>query len=174
MADATFELEVVTEEPGWLRELPNVVDLCRSAAEAAFAAAGGHRLVSGGGAEACLLLSDDARIKGLNNTFRGRDEPTNVLSFPSAEPDVLAAIGADGVPATLGDIIIALETTSAEAALDAKSLGDHLRHLVVHGTLHLLGFDHATAPEAAEMEALERRALATLDIADPYTSPGEH
>jgi probable rRNA maturation factor len=174
MADATFDLEVVTEEPGWLTELPEVVDLCRAAAKAAFAAAGGHRLVSGGSAEACLLLSHNARIKALNNAFRGRDEPTNVLSFPSAEPDVLAAIGADGFPTTLGDIIIALETTTAEAALEAKSLGDHLRHLVVHGTLHLLGYDHATMPEAAEMEALEIRALATLDIADPYASSGEH
>jgi probable rRNA maturation factor len=174
MADATFDLEVVTEEPGWLTQLPDVVDLCRTAATAAFAAAGGHRLVSGGSAEACLLLSHDSRIRALNNAFRGRDEPTNVLSFPSAEPDVLSAIGADGLPPALGDIIIALETTSAEAALEAKPLADHLRHLVVHGTLHLLGYDHATMPEAAEMEALETRALATLDIPDPYASSGEH
>jgi probable rRNA maturation factor len=174
MVDATFDLEVVTEEPGWLTQLPEVVDLCRTAAKAAFAAAGGHRLVSGGSAEACLLLSHDARIQALNKAFRGRDEPTNVLAFPSAEPDVLAAAGADGLPPTLGDIIIGLETTSAEAALEAKSLADHLRHLVVHGTLHLLGYDHATMAEAAEMEALEVRALATLNIADPYLSSGEH
>src|SRR5512134_4005690 len=171
MADATFELEVVLEEPGWLTQLPGVVDLCRTAAKAAFVAAGGgHRVVSGGSAEACLLLSHDAHMRALNNAFRGRDEATNVLSFPSAEPDVLAAVGADGLPPALGDIIIALETTSAEAALEAKSLADHLRHLVVHGTLHLLGYDHATIPDAAEMEALEVRALATLEVADPYAS----
>ncbi len=112
-------------------------------------------------------------MKQLNKAFRGRDEPTNVLSFPSVEKDVLAAIGADTFPSALGDIVIALETTTAEAELEAKSLADHLRHLVVHGTLHLLGYDHATADEANEMEALEIRALATLGITDPYASLGE-
>ena len=95
------------------------------------------------------------------------------MSFPSVEPDVLAAVGADGLPSALGDIVIALETTSAEAALESKSLADHLRHLVVHGTLHLLGYDHATAGEAAEMEALEVRVLAILGIADPYSAYDE-
>jgi probable rRNA maturation factor len=173
MADATLDLAVLTETPGWLAKLPDAVDLCRSAASAAFAAADRRWFVSGGSVEACLLLSDNERIRALNNTFRGRDEPTNVLSFPSVEPDVLAAVGADGSPSALGDIVIALETASAEAALESKPLADHLRHLVVHGTLHLLGYDHATAGEAAEMEALEVRVLATLGIADPYSAYDE-
>lgn len=173
MADATLDLAVLTETPGWLAKLPDAVDLCRSAASAAFAIADRRWFVSGGSVEACLLLSDNERIRALNNAFRGRDEPTNVLSFPSVEPDVLAAVGADGSPSALGDIVIALETTSAEAALESKSLADHLRHLVVHGTLHLLGYDHATAGEATEMEALEVRVLATLGIADPYSAYDE-
>lgn len=173
MADATLDLAVLTETPGWLAKLPDAVDLCRSAASAAFAAADRRWFVSGGSVEACLLLSDNERIRALNNAFRGRDEPTNVLSFPSVEPDVLAAVGADGSPSALGDIVIALETASAEAALESKPLADHLRHLVVHGTLHLLGYDHATAGEATEMEALEVRVLATLGIADPYSAYDE-
>ena len=173
MADSTLDLTVLTETPGWLARLPDVVDLCRSAASAAFAAADRRWFIPGGSVEACLLLSDDSRIRALNKTFRGRDEPTNVLSFPSVEPDVLAAVGADGLPSALGDIVIALETTSAEAARESKSLADHLRHLVVHGTLHLLGYDHATSGEASEMEAIEVRVLASLGIADPYPAFGE-
>jgi probable rRNA maturation factor len=173
-ADATLDLEVLTEAPNWLAKLPNVVELCRTAACAAFSAAGRHRLASVKTVEACLLLSDDSRVRALNNAFRGRDEPTNVLSFPSVEPDVLAATGADGLPATLGDIVIAFETTAAEAALEAKPLSDHLTHLVVHGMLHLLGYDHTTDGEASEMEALEVQVLATLGIAGPYSSMDEH
>lgn len=173
MADSTLDLIVLTETPGWLARLPDVVDLCRSAASAAFAAADRRWFIPGGSVEACLLLSDDSRIRALNRTFRGRDEPTDVLSFPSVEPDVLAAVGADALPSALGDIVIALETTSAEAAQESKSLADHLRHLVVHGTLHLLGYDHAALGEASEMEAIEVRVLASFGIADPYSAFGE-
>jgi probable rRNA maturation factor len=169
---AILDLEVIAEAPAWAEALPEVVELCRSAAGAAFAAARGHRHFPGGAAEACLLLSIDARVRALNKTFRGRDEPTDVLSFSSVEVDVLAAAGADGPPSGLGDIVIAFETAAGDAARQEKSLSDHLSHLVVHGVLHLLGYDHATDAEALEMEALEVRALATLGIADPYSSAG--
>src|SRR6266511_4828405 len=171
MADAaSLDLEVIAETPAWAERLPDFVELCRAAAATAFAAAPGHRLFHGGAAEAGLLLSDDARVRALNKTFRGRDEPTNVLSFSNVEVDVLAAAGADGRPFGLGDIVVAFETTAGEAAQEGKFLSDHLSHLVVHGMLHLLGYDHSTDGEALEMEALEVRALAALGIADPYSS----
>ncbi|MGE5600181.1 MAG: rRNA maturation RNase YbeY [Pseudomonadota bacterium] len=170
---AILDLEVIAETPAWAKRLPEFAELCRGAAGAAFAAASGHRQVPGGAAEATLLLADDARIRALNKTFRGRDEPTNVLSFPNVEVDVLAAAGADGPPCALGDIVIAFETTVGEAAREGTSLSHHLSHLVVHGILHLLGYDHSTDDEALVMEALEVRALAALGIADPYSSVSE-
>lgn len=106
--------------------------------------------------EMAVMLADDALLHRLNREYRGRDQPTNVLSFAAGEPMLL------------GDVAIAYETTAAEAAAAAKPLADHLSHLVVHGTLHLLGFDHETTEDAAEMEPLEVRALAALGIADPY------
>lgn len=168
MTDTILDLEVIAETPAWATSLPGFVELCRAAAGAAFAAASGDRRVPGGAAEATLLLSDDARIRALNKSFRGRDEPTDVLSFPNVEVDVLAAAGADGPPRALGDIIIAFETTAGEAAREGTSLSAHLSHLVAHGMLHLLGYDHTTDGEALEMEAVEVRALAALGIADPY------
>jgi probable rRNA maturation factor len=170
---AILDLEVIAETAAWSDRLPEVVRLCRAAADSAFAAAREHRRFPGGAVEASLLLSDDARVRGLNKTFRGRDEPTNVLSFSNVEIDVLAAAGADGPPSTLGDIVVAFETTAGEAAREGKSLSAHLSHLVVHGMLHLLGYDHATDGEAREMEPLEVRALAMLGIADPYSAVGE-
>jgi probable rRNA maturation factor len=109
-----------------------------------------------GDTEMAVMLADDALLHRLNRDYRGRDKPTNVLSFAGDEPMLL------------GDIAIAYETTAAEAEAAGKPLSDHLSHLAVHGTLHLLGFDHETAEDAAEMEPLEVQALAALGIADPY------
>jgi len=109
-----------------------------------------------GDCEMAVALADDALLRRLNHDYRGLDKPTNVLSFPA------------GDALLLGDVAIAYETTAAEAAAAGKSLDDHLSHLVVHGTLHLLGYDHETEEDAAEMEPLEVRALAALGIADPY------
>jgi probable rRNA maturation factor len=103
-----------------------------------------------------ILLTDDAEMRTLNRTWRDKDAPTDVLSFPSGEN------------ANLGDIAIAFETTRREAQEGGLSLADHVSHLVVHGVLHLLGFDHPDYTQAEQMEDLERRALATLGIADPY------
>lgn len=169
---ATLDLDVVTETEAWTTRLPGVIDICRQAARAAFAVASEHHQLPAF-AEACLLLADDERIRALNKTFRGRDEPTNVLAFPSVGADVLAAAGADAPPSLLGDIAVAFETAAAEAAAAGKPLASHLRHLVVHAVLHLLGYDHGTDADAAEMEALESRVLATLGIADPYATVDE-
>lgn len=116
-----------------------------------------------GEAELAIMLTDDAGIRTLNNNWRSIDKPTNVLSFPAAQPP-----GATPQPLMLGDIAIAYETTRTEAEAEGKSFQDHLSHLAIHGFLHLLGYDHLDDDEAEEMEGLERDILATLGIADPY------
>jgi probable rRNA maturation factor len=112
------------------------------------------------------VLGDDVMVRDLNRQFRDRDEATNVLSFATLDDD--SAPTPDDGPVLLGDVIVAYETTAAEAAADGKTIAAHLSHLVVHGVLHLLGQDHIEDGEAEEMEALERRILAELGIPDPY------
>ena len=116
-------------------------------------------------AELSLVLTDDARIRVLNRDWRGQDKPTNVLSFPAADADD------DDPGPLLGDVIVAWETCSREAAEEGKTLDDHVTHLLVHGLLHLFGWDHEEEAEADEMEALETEILAGLGIADPYAEP---
>lgn len=125
----------------------------------------------------CVMGCDDARIAVLNGSFRGKAKPTNVLSWPSwdltAEREGGAPeppeIGTDAAPESLGDMALAWETCLREAALAGKPLADHVTHLIVHGTLHLLGYDHIREGDAAVMEALEVRILATLGLSDPYS-----
>jgi len=105
-----------------------------------------------------ISLSDDETVADLNQRFRGKTGPTNVLSFPAA----------DSARPFLGDIILAFGVCSSEAVEQSKTLGDHLQHLVVHGVLHLKGFDHIEDAEAEAMEALERTLLAKLGLKDPY------
>ena len=154
------------EAPAWRRRLPGVARLVRRAARAALDAAsgaasdaasdpGGSRDGAGG---LCLVLADDALQRRLNREFRGADKPTNVLSF-------------EGAPATLGDVVLALETIAAEAEAQGKTLDDHVAHLVVHGVLHLMGYDHQRRDQARRMETLEIEILAGLGIADPYALP---
>ena len=106
-----------------------------------------------------LVLTDDGEMRNLNRIWRGKDAPTNVLSFPAPQ------VGAQGF---LGDVVLAHETTRREAREQGIALQNHVSHLVVHGVLHLLGFDHTEDEAAERMEALERRALAALGIDDPY------
>ncbi|MGB3503222.1 MAG: rRNA maturation RNase YbeY [Mesorhizobium sp.] len=113
--------------------------------------------------ELSVLFTGDEQIRLLNAQWRAKDKPTNVLSFPAFEP----RIGGPVAP-MLGDIVVARETVEREAALESKRFDDHLTHLVVHGCLHLLGYDHEVDDEAEVMEAAERRILARLAIADPY------
>ena len=121
-------------------------------------------VIGAGTSELSVVFSDDARVRGLNAGWRGKDRPTNVLSFPAfATPGRGAAL-----PPMLGDIGLAFETVSGEARLEGKPLEHHISHLVLHGLLHLLGYDHEDQAEAEEMEALERAALARLAIPDPY------
>ncbi|WP_233193015.1 rRNA maturation RNase YbeY [Acidimangrovimonas sediminis] len=126
-------------------------------------------------AEATLLACDDARIAGLNAEFRDKPTPTNVLSWPAEEraaeaPGTVPALPAPDVFGTLelGDMAIAWETCAREALEQGKPMADHVTHLVVHATLHLLGYDHVDDEDAALMEGREVAILATLGIADPY------
>ncbi len=109
-----------------------------------------------GGSELSLLFTDDAAVQRLNAAWRNKDKPTNVLSFPQAFGPLL------------GDVILAAETVREEAALARKPLRDHMAHLIVHGFLHLIGYDHEADRDAEAMEALEREALKRMGIADPY------
>jgi probable rRNA maturation factor len=174
-AAGVLDLDVLVDKADWVTALPGVEGHCRRAAGAAFERLWRRRQA----AEATLVLADDARVASLNRTFRGIDAATNVLSFPATE-HALAMIGAVGEgsgsdvigpPVPLGDMILAYETVEAEAGRNAKSLADHVSHLVVHGILHLLGYDHQTDSEADVMEALETSLLAGLGVADPYAGP---
>ncbi|MBB5986981.1 rRNA maturation RNase YbeY [Sphingobium lignivorans] len=119
--------------------------------------------------EVSVKLSDDGEVRQLNAAYRGKDKPTNVLSFPMVQPDLIEALAnTDDGEALLGDIILARETCAREASERGISLESHATHLIVHGTLHLIGHDHEDDVQAETMEAIEIRALETLGLADPY------
>lgn len=158
---------VLSETAEWRRLLPGATALVRRAAKAALAAAGPAQT-----AELDIVLVDDARQRELNRDWRGQDKSTNVLSFPCATELPRAANGAStfgsGMPLLLGDVVLAAGTIAAEAESQGKSLADHVTHLVIHGVLHLLGYDHEDGRSARRMEGLEVTLLETLGIADPY------
>ncbi len=124
-----------------------------------------------------ILFTDDAGMQALNARWRGKDRPTNVLSFPQAPGPWLSSPSGSpqgaGEPEPLGDVVLAAETIRREAALAEKPLEDHLTHLIIHGFLHLLGYDHETEEDAAEMEQLERAALSRMGIAHPTAAARE-
>lgn len=117
--------------------------------------------------EVCVVLGDDALSRRLNGEWRGRDQATNVLAFPTMEPWAWREIPRQ-VEESLGDIVVARDVVLAEARAREKPASAHLSHLVLHGFLHLLGYDHEDTCSAEKMEALERRILARLGIPDPY------
>lgn len=119
--------------------------------------------------EVGVRLTDDAEVQALNRDYRGKDKPTNVLSFAQYEPADFAMLGnTDDGEILLGDIVLALETCTREAADRGITVADHATHLIVHGMLHLLGYDHQDDASGDAMEAMETKALATLGLADPY------
>jgi probable rRNA maturation factor len=122
--------------------------------------------------ELSVKFGSDEEVRALNAGWRGKDKPTNVLSFPMFDPALIASLGrADGGEALLGDIILAHGVCAREAADKGVTTGGHAAHLIVHGTLHLLGYDHETGEAEAEaMEATEKSALAAIGIADPYAT----
>lgn len=160
-AAAPVDLVVRIDHSGWRALTPDPEALVERAVSAALG------LFEPEAVELSVVLSDDAAVRVLNRDHRGKDQPTNVLSFPPA-------FAPPAGPRPLGDVILAFETVEREAGEQGKAAGDHLSHLVVHGVLHLCGYDHGTEAEAEEMEDVERAVLAGLGIADPYadSAPG--
>ena len=158
MSGGGVTIDVEVESDSWTKALPDVLHLVEGAAAAALS--GAERA-----GEVAVLLTDDDSVRDLNARFRGKDAPTNVLSFPAPEnPEGL-----------LGDIALALGVMVREAAEQGKPLSDHLQHLVIHGVLHLIGYDHETDGDAERMESLERQLLAGLGVPDPYAGDeGDH
>lgn len=153
-----MNLAIDIEDEAW-----NVLPGLSALAERAVAATLDGRGVAGG---VTLLFTSDEEMRKLNRDWRGKDKPTNVLSFPAPAAMPLP----DGEAAPLGDIALAFQTVAREATDQGKTLAAHATHLIVHGLLHLLGYDHETDSEAEEMEGEERAILARLGIADPYES----
>jgi probable rRNA maturation factor len=160
VAPSGITVDVLAESPLWEAE-PDAEAVVRRAISRAAAVVEPNAPA----AEVAVLLCDDATIAALNAQWRGRDEPTNVLSFPALPAsDPMVSDGA----VHLGDIAIANETVVREAGEQGRTVSAHLAHLAVHGFLHLLGYDHQTDSEAEHMEGLERAILAALGISDPY------
>ncbi|HEY2179306.1 MAG TPA: rRNA maturation RNase YbeY [Caulobacteraceae bacterium] len=140
-------IDVQIDESAWTAALADAADLAKEAALAASHGAAG---------EIAILLTTDEELRALNARFLGKDRPTNVLAFPDASAD------------RLGDVALAFGVCQREAIEQGKLLGDHLRHLVMHGVLHLLGYDHISDDDAARMESMERQLLAAMNVPDPY------
>ncbi len=192
------EIALSIEDERWEASVADVEMLCERSARSALAAAHAQDpdWLPAGPIEMSVILADDDTVQELNKNYRGKDKPTNVLSFalyadggdeegeeedyegedqeedgPDGEPDDgdVEFLSPDApVPVILGDVILAFETVEREAREQRKAFADHLAHLVTHGVLHLLGYDHIEDSEAEQMERLETQILSGLGIADPY------
>jgi probable rRNA maturation factor len=165
-----ISLNVDIDDDAWVFEEITKVDLRRGCV-LAFNEAQHLSQVDSGGVTECeiaILLTTDAQSQSLNLQFRGVDKPTNVLSFSALNVDCPPLML--GQPLFIGDIAIAAETVIREAGEQSKTVSNHLLHMVIHGTLHLLGYDHEEENEALKMETLERKVLETLNISDPYVA----
>ena len=153
-------IEIEVEDPAWIEALPEATAFALAAADAVLT----QEVAQGEGLS--ILLTDDATVQDLNSRFRKQDKPTNVLSFPAHRlPENVAS-----PERFLGDVALGFGVCAREAAQQGKPLGDHLQHLVAHGVLHLLGYDHMNDGEAEAMEGLERVVLAGLGVPDPYSA----
>ncbi len=156
MTDNSSNFDIIIDDDRWVRALDGLEDFARQCRRAASAFV--PRVSEG----AALLFADDEVLRDLNRRFRRIDKPTNVLSFPSGAPG----------RGFLGDIAIAYETSAKEADAQGIAFRDHVAHLIVHGLLHLAGYDHEDDKDANRMESLETKILARLEIADPYGADG--
>lgn len=163
--DDPLDLAIGVEDQRWDEVFPNAERTLTPVVAAALAAGGAPPEPI----EMGIVLTDDETVRQLNRDYRGKDRPTNVLSFALTEGEDGPAVGG---PVMLGDVVLAYETVMREAAEGGKRPQDHACHLVVHGVLHLLGYDHGTDAEAAEMERLEISVLAAFGLADPYADDG--
>jgi probable rRNA maturation factor len=152
----SVEIDIIVSAPGW-ESLEGLEALARDCVAASVEES---RVRLAEGCEVCVAFCDDAEIRALNAQWRDKDKATNVLSFPTPGP--LSA------KPLLGDIVVSYETVFREAAEQAKTLREHTSHMVIHGFLHLIGYDHETAAEAETMESLEKRIASRLGLPDPY------
>jgi probable rRNA maturation factor len=158
VSNAFIDIALMREDKGW----PPEADLLALAQRIICAACGDLKLAATP-CELSLVFANDAMIQSLNAQWRGKDKPTNVLSFPAFPLKPGAKL-----PLMLGDIVLARETAAREALAEDKPFDSHVSHLLLHGFLHLLGYDHETEAEALAMETIETRILASLAIPDPY------
>ncbi len=158
-----FTADIIIEDDRWNTALNDFESLASTLSCAVLKKCGRNN-----DTEISLLFTNDDAIQILNREYRGKDKPTNVLSFPQHEGDADPTLLIPGEPEHIGDIILAFETIQREALEQNKSLRDHLCHMIVHGTLHLLGYDHEDDGEAEEMEALEIEILSGQGIKNPY------
>ena len=165
MYNITPEIEVSVQDPAW-EELDNIHDLVQLAATKTLSNAILPKIAVDRKLEASVVLANDDLVQILNREYNEKDKPTNVLTFASLDD-------AQGIPEQgnlhLGDVILAFQTIEREAQEQGKFPLDHVKHLVVHGALHLLGYDHQTDEQATDMETLEIRILEQLGVQNPYT-----
>jgi probable rRNA maturation factor len=152
----SVEIDIIVSAEAW-ESLGGLEALARDCVDASLAVSAAKPVE---GCEISVTFCDDAEIQELNAEWRGKDKPTNVLSFPTPGPLSARPL--------LGDIVIAYETVAREAAEQEKTLREHTAHMLIHGFLHLIGYDHETAAEAEAMESLERRIASRLGLRDPY------
>ncbi|MFN3827413.1 MAG: rRNA maturation RNase YbeY [Micavibrio sp.] len=170
MSAPLLDLDIVINQGGW-EHLPIPIEaFSREVINLTLSMADLPAELSGRETEICLVLTDDKEIHTLNRDYRGMDKPTNVLSFANLDSETAdEELAQEDVPFSLGDIIIAWDTMEREALEQKKEFLDHLRHMMVHGTLHLLGYDHMEEAEAQEMEGLEIKILEKMGVKNPYT-----
>lgn len=154
-----FDIATQIEDDAWVNEISDIEDFVGRIRTAILSCLGS----SGAAGEVCCVFSNNERVAALNETFREKSSPTNVLSFPAT------GFGPDTrIEKIAGDIVLALETVAREAREQGKTFADHTAHLVVHGILHLFGFDHEVMSDAERMECQEKKILGELGIKDPY------
>lgn len=160
-----LSLDIAIAKADWREAVPDIEAHCRQIAEVAFLKGAEADLISRP-VEAGFLLTDDDAVQELNRDYRGKDRPTNVLSFAALDDE--DSLPPEGMPVLLGDIVMAFDTVRREAEEEDKPIQQHFSHLIVHGMLHLLGYDHETDGDAREMESLESAILLGLGYPDPY------
>ncbi|HYD18194.1 MAG TPA: rRNA maturation RNase YbeY [Patescibacteria group bacterium] len=173
MISLTIQVDYASAK--WKKAFVKMNSKIEEAVAAAFLGAKKPKAFAGRNFDVAVVLADDKMLKELNHTFRGKNKPTNVLSFPQMKMKGLRAKDLDSFPPDdaipLGDIVIAHETVAREARTQKKEIEGHTLHMVIHGTLHLLGYDHMSGKDAKAMETLEKEILAGMGYDDPYAEP---
>ena len=162
---SNFDIDVTISEPEWITSFLDVEKVATNAMEITLKIAQMPKKIKGKDIEVSIVLANDDLVQVLNREYREKDKPTNVLTFASLDSDGPIP---ENTPYPIGDVILAFQTIDREAREQGKFFKDHFTHMVVHGTLHLLGYDHQTEDEANNMESLEIRILEKMNIQNPY------